>query len=87
MGSRPQRIPNLSRSLFGSDDPKVFRSIVLGGALASGGMGKFDDVISPADADAIFAYINDKRWQAYETQESAPGRTPPPPEASRKASF
>lgn len=86
-GFSPAENPDLSRSLFGSDDPKVFRSIVLGGALASGGMGKFDDVISPADADAIFAYINDKRWQAYETQESAPGRTPPPPEASRKASF
>ncbi|MGD0492828.1 MAG: c-type cytochrome [Steroidobacteraceae bacterium] len=37
----------------------LFSSIVLGGAYASKGMGRFDDVLSPADVDAIHAYLID----------------------------
>jgi len=75
--------PDLSRSMFGSADPKVFRSIVLGGALASGGMGRFDDVLSSSDADALFAYITDMRWKAYKTQQAAGGKPVEQP-SSRK---
>jgi quinohemoprotein ethanol dehydrogenase len=41
----------------------IFNSIVLNGALAPLGMGRFDDVLSPADADAVHAYLIDQAWQ------------------------
>jgi quinohemoprotein ethanol dehydrogenase len=43
----------------------AFTDIVLHGALAAGGMGRFDDVLSAADADAIHAYVIDQSWVAY----------------------
>jgi quinohemoprotein ethanol dehydrogenase len=42
----------------------LFDNIVLEGAYAPKGMGRFDDVITPADADAIHAYITDQAWAA-----------------------
>ena len=41
----------------------IFNSIVLQGAYAPKGMGRFDDVLSPADAEAVHAYLIDQAWQ------------------------
>jgi len=41
----------------------LFNSIVLGGAYAVKGMGRFDDVLKPADAEAIHAWLIDQAWQ------------------------
>jgi quinohemoprotein ethanol dehydrogenase len=41
----------------------IFNTIVLNGALAPMGMGRFDDVLSQADADAVHAYLIDQAWQ------------------------
>jgi quinohemoprotein ethanol dehydrogenase len=41
----------------------LFNSIVLGGAYVVKGMGRFDDVLSPPDAEAIHAYLIDQAWQ------------------------
>ena len=51
-------------------DPKthaMFDSIVLGGAYRAKGMGSFDDVLSPSDANAVHAYVIDKAWQLKES--------------------
>jgi quinohemoprotein ethanol dehydrogenase len=42
-----------------------FNAIVMHGALASAGMGRFDDVLSQSDADAIHAYLIDQAWMLY----------------------
>ncbi len=44
----------------------LFNSIVLGGAYAIKGMARFDDVLSPADAQAVHAYLIDQAWQMNE---------------------
>jgi quinohemoprotein ethanol dehydrogenase len=44
-----------------------FKDIVLRGARLSRGMGRFDDILSAADADAIHAYVIDQAWAAYTT--------------------
>jgi quinohemoprotein ethanol dehydrogenase len=41
----------------------LFNSIVLDGAYSSKGMARFDDVLSPADAQAVHAYLIDQAWQ------------------------
>jgi len=41
----------------------LFNSIVLQGAYGPKGMGRFDDVLSPADAESIHAYLIDQAWQ------------------------
>jgi quinohemoprotein ethanol dehydrogenase len=46
----------------------IFNSIVLGGAYAPKGMGRFDDVLSPADAEAVHAYLIDQAWQMQAAQ-------------------
>jgi quinohemoprotein ethanol dehydrogenase len=54
-------IPDLRRL-----DPAIhgaFNSIVLNGVYAPMGMGRFDDVLSPPDAEAIHAYLIDQAWQ------------------------
>jgi len=38
---------------------EAFRQIVLEGALLGGGMPRWNDILSPADADAIHAYLID----------------------------
>ena len=45
----------------------IFDAIVLGGAYAQKGMGRFDDVLSPGDAEALHAYIIEQAWQLKET--------------------
>jgi quinohemoprotein ethanol dehydrogenase len=54
-------LPDLRRLEPGTH--AMFDSIVLGGAYAIKGMGRFDDVLSPADAEAIHAYLIDQQWQ------------------------
>jgi quinohemoprotein ethanol dehydrogenase len=51
----------------------LFNSIVLGGAYTIKGMGRFDDALSAADAEAVHAYLIDQQWQL---KESAPGPAP-----------
>ncbi len=41
----------------------LFDSIVLGGAYTIKGMARFDDVLSPADAKAVHAYLIDQAWR------------------------
>jgi quinohemoprotein ethanol dehydrogenase len=52
----------------------IFDAIVLQGAYAPKGMGRFDDVVSAADAAAIHAYLIDQAWQL---AEAASARTIP----------
>ena len=49
----------------------AFKDIVMKGALASGGMERFDDLLSDEDADNIHAYLIDQSWIAYRAQEAA----------------
>jgi quinohemoprotein ethanol dehydrogenase len=58
----PSVLPDLRR--LTADKHARFASIVLEGALMPLGMGRFDDVLSRADAEAIHAYIVDESWQA-----------------------
>ena len=44
---------------------EAFNDIVLKGTLASQGMEKFDDILSPADVNAIHAYLIDLQRQGY----------------------
>jgi quinohemoprotein ethanol dehydrogenase len=41
----------------------IFNTIVLGGAYAPKGMARFDDVLTPADAAAVHAYLIDQAWR------------------------
>ena len=41
----------------------LFESIVLGGAYTIKGMARFDDVLSPGDAQAVHAYLIDQAWR------------------------
>ena len=61
----PGMLPDLRR--LTADQHAQFYSIVLEGALSPLGMGRFDDVLSRADAEAIHAYLIDESWK-----ESAP---------------
>ena len=49
---------------------EMFYDIVLNGVLAGAGMGRWDDVLSRADAEAIHAYIVDEAWKAYDAQKT-----------------
>jgi len=51
--------PDLRRMQPGTHE--AFRQIVLEGALVPGGMPRWDDVLSPGDADAIHAYLIDQQ--------------------------
>ncbi len=55
-------LPDLRRLAPGTH--ALFRNIVLEGLYAPKGMGRFDDVLQPADADAIHAYVTDQAWIA-----------------------
>jgi quinohemoprotein ethanol dehydrogenase len=48
----------------------AFKQIVLGGALINAGMPPWDDVLNPADADAIHAYLISIAWDAYNKQQA-----------------
>ena len=47
-----------------------FDQIVLGGALRSMGMARWDDVLSRSEAGAIQTYLIDQAWQAYTAAQS-----------------
>jgi quinohemoprotein ethanol dehydrogenase len=49
---------------------EMFYDIVLNGVLAGAGMGRWDDVLSRQDAEAIHAYIVDQSWTAYDAQQA-----------------
>jgi len=53
--------PDLRRMLPVTHD--MFRQIVLDGVLVPGGMPRWDDILSPGDADAIHAYLIDQQKQ------------------------
>lgn len=58
----------------------AFEAIVLDGALSAGGMGRFDDVLTSAEARAIHAYLIDEASRAYRShsgQVSAKRALPP----------
>ncbi len=42
---------------------QYFKDIVLNGAFAAKGMARWDDVLSPSDAEAIHDYLIDQAWQ------------------------
>jgi quinohemoprotein ethanol dehydrogenase len=46
----------------------LFGDIVLGGAYQGKGMGRFDDVLSAADAQALHSFVIDQAWRLKEAQ-------------------
>ncbi len=46
----------------------LFGNIVLGGAYQAKGMGRFDDVLSAADAQALHSYVIDQAWRLKEAE-------------------
>ncbi|HEX4151763.1 MAG TPA: PQQ-dependent dehydrogenase, methanol/ethanol family [Steroidobacteraceae bacterium] len=68
-------LPDLRRLEPGTQ--LLFDGIVLGGAYAPKGMGRFDDVLSAADAQAIHAYLIDGGWKLKEQEEAAARPHPP----------
>jgi quinohemoprotein ethanol dehydrogenase len=63
-------LPDLRRMQPGTH--ALFDSIVLGGAYVPKGMARFDDVLSPADAESIHAYLIDQAWQLKQASASSP---------------
>jgi quinohemoprotein ethanol dehydrogenase len=59
-------LPDLRRMTAATD--ALFYEIVLNGAYVAKGMGRWDDVLARADAEAIHAYIVEQAWQAYDAQ-------------------
>jgi quinohemoprotein ethanol dehydrogenase len=57
--------PDLRRLEGGIGQLDLFKRIVLGGLLAPGGMGRFDDLIKPRDVEQIHAYLIDEAHQLY----------------------
>lgn len=63
----PAVTPDLSRLPGRVGNVDLFKAIVLNGALMADGMSRFDDVLSPADADALYAFLINEaqiRYQA-----------------------
>ena len=59
-------LPDLRR--LNAAKHQVFYEIVLNGALVPVGMGRWDDVLTRADAEAVHAYIVAESWNAYGAQ-------------------
>ncbi len=55
-------LPDLRR--MSPETHGLFHAIVLEGAYRPKGMGRFDDVLKPEDADAIHAYVINEAWKA-----------------------
>jgi quinohemoprotein ethanol dehydrogenase len=55
---------------------QLFYQIVLNGIYQGKGMGRWDDVLSAADAQAIHAYLVDQAWQLHPESSTAPGNHP-----------
>ena len=49
----------------------IFSEIVLHGAYAGKGMARWDDVLSPAQVDALHGYLIEQAWQAYDAEHKA----------------
>ena len=62
-------LPDLRR--MSPETDQLFYEIVLNGAYVAKGMGRWDDVLSRADAEAIHSYVREKAWQAYDQQRTA----------------
>jgi quinohemoprotein ethanol dehydrogenase len=62
--------PDLRRMSLETHD--AFQKIVLGGLLENAGMPPWNGVLSPADVDAIHAYLISISWDAYKKQQAAP---------------
>jgi quinohemoprotein ethanol dehydrogenase len=65
----PGVTPDLSRLNDGIENLAVFQAIVLKGAYLSRGMARFDDVLSPADTEALHAFFIDQAWDNYRQQQ------------------
>jgi quinohemoprotein ethanol dehydrogenase len=63
-------LPDLRR--LDATKHQLFYEIVLNGAFVPKGMGRWDDVLSRADAEAIHAYIVEEAWKAYGEQAARP---------------
>jgi quinohemoprotein ethanol dehydrogenase len=61
--------PDLRR--MSPETHNAFRQIVLGGVLKNAGMPPWDGILSPADVDAIHAYLISISWNAYKKQKAA----------------
>jgi len=59
-------LPDLRR--LNASKHELFYDIVLNGLLAGAGMGRWDDVLTRKDAEAIHAFIVDESWKAYDAQ-------------------
>lgn len=66
-------IPDLRMSASLSD-PAYFKEVVIDGRLAAQGMVSFAQWVTPADAEAIRAYLISEATTAYKAQESEKGR-------------
>jgi quinohemoprotein ethanol dehydrogenase len=61
--------PDLRR--MSPETHNAFQEIVLGGVLKNAGMPPWDGILSPADVDAIHAYLISISWDAYKKQQAA----------------
>ena len=59
-------LPDLRRMQPGTH--AIFNAIVLGGTYAPKGMGRFDDVLTPVDAEAVHSYLIDQAWRMQAAQ-------------------
>ncbi len=70
-------LPDLRR--LAAPTHQLFYEIVLNGAYRAKGMGRWDDVLSRADAESIHAYLVDQAWVAFEhPQHPGAGAAPAP---------
>jgi quinohemoprotein ethanol dehydrogenase len=61
-------LPDLTRMEGGVERLDTFKQIVLQGLLATGGMERFDDVLSPHDVEQIHAYLVGEARTRYDKQ-------------------
>jgi quinohemoprotein ethanol dehydrogenase len=62
-------LPDLRR--LSAPKHELFYDIVLSGLLKNLGMGRWDDVLTHKDAEAIHAFIVDESWKAYSAEQAA----------------
>ena len=74
--------PDLRRMLPGTHE--AFRGIVMGGALVANGMPRWDDQLTPADVEAVHAYLIDLQAKT-RTDELAKQKAGVPLDAPRLA--
>ena len=65
----PSVAPDLRKMSPGSH--AAFKDIVLRGILAANGMGRFDDLLTEKDVDAIHAYLIEETRKGWEAQQQA----------------